>query len=73
MRACLQYALLEERYGLAKHSIEIYSRAAAAVPKSERMAVYDMYLAKAQEFFGIGKVRATKLAGLNWFKRMKHH
>jgi hypothetical protein len=29
----LQYALLEERYGLAKHAMEVYERAVKAVPK----------------------------------------
>jgi len=53
----LQYALLEEQYGLAKHAMEVYHRAARAVPKPERMSIYDLYIAKASEFFGIGKVR----------------
>jgi len=53
-----QYALLEERYGLAKHCMEVYERASKAVPKAERMSIYDIYIAKASEFFGIGKVRA---------------
>lgn len=29
----LQYALLEEQHGLAKHAMEVYSRAARTVPK----------------------------------------
>ncbi|GAX78150.1 hypothetical protein CEUSTIGMA_g5592.t1 [Chlamydomonas eustigma] len=53
----LQYALLEEQHGLAKHAMEVYARAVRQVPKAERMAVYDLYLAKASEFFGIGKMR----------------
>eukprot|EP00983_Pelagomonas_calceolata_P124920 1161160-Pelagomonas_calceolata.AAC.6 len=51
-----QYALLEERYGLAKHCMEVYERASKSVPKAERMSIYDIYIAKASEFFGIGKV-----------------
>eukprot|EP00200_Dunaliella_tertiolecta_P010820 CAMPEP_0202386768 /NCGR_PEP_ID=MMETSP1127-20130417/68372_1 /ASSEMBLY_ACC=CAM_ASM_000462 /TAXON_ID=3047 /ORGANISM="Dunaliella tertiolecta, Strain CCMP1320" /LENGTH=927 /DNA_ID=CAMNT_0048987473 /DNA_START=101 /DNA_END=2884 /DNA_ORIENTATION=- len=53
----LEYALLEERYGLAKHCMEVYERASKSVPKAERMSIYDIYIAKASEFFGIGKVR----------------
>ncbi|KAJ9518397.1 hypothetical protein QJQ45_018420 [Haematococcus lacustris] len=52
-----QFALLEERHGLAKHAMEVYERAVKAVPKTQRLAILDLYLAKASEFFGIGKVR----------------
>ncbi|KAF5830373.1 protein prenylyltransferase [Dunaliella salina] len=51
----LEYALLEERYGLAKHCMEVYERASKSVPKAERMSIYDIYIAKASEFFSIGK------------------
>ena len=44
--------------------IQVYARAVRLVPKAERMAVYDLYLSKASEFFGIGKVRPA--AGLGW-------
>ncbi|GFH20268.1 uncharacterized protein HaLaN_17360, partial [Haematococcus lacustris] len=53
----LEFALLEERHGLAKHAMEVYERAVKAVPKTQRLAILDLYLAKASEFFGIGKVR----------------
>ena len=44
--------------------VQVYARAVRLVPKAERMAVYDLYLAKASEFFGIGKVRQA--AGFGW-------
>ena len=35
----------------------IYDKASKNVPIDQRMAVYDVYIAKAMDFFGIGKVR----------------
>jgi hypothetical protein len=37
-------------------AVQVYERATRGVPQDQRMAVYDVYLAKASEFFGIGKV-----------------
>lgn len=54
----LEYARLEEAHGLARHAMDIYERAARAVPKEQRMSVYDLYVAKASEFFGVGKASA---------------
>uniref|UniRef100_A0A061S5R0 Pre-mRNA-splicing factor SYF1 n=1 Tax=Tetraselmis sp. GSL018 TaxID=582737 RepID=A0A061S5R0_9CHLO len=53
----LQYAQLEEKHGLARHAMEIYERASKRVPESERLGIYDIYLKRASDFFGIGKVR----------------
>lgn len=36
---------------------QVYEQASSSVPKVERISIYDIYLAKASEFFGIGKVR----------------
>ena len=36
--------------------MEIYERACSGVPKAERMQVFELYLQRASEFFGIGKV-----------------
>ena len=36
---------------------QIYDQAVRKVPESERLALYDVYVARASEFFGIGKVR----------------
>lgn len=39
--------------------MEVYDRAVRTLPEPERLAVYELYLAKASEFFGIGKARPT--------------
>ena len=55
----LAYAKLEEEYGLGKRAMEVYNRAVSSggVPVSERLSVYDVYVLRAMEFFGVGKVR----------------
>lgn len=62
----LEYAKLEERYGLARHAMEVYDRAVRGVPAGERLGVLDIYIARATEFFGIAKVRGhiRKLQGV---------
>ncbi len=53
----LQYAAFEEKHGLARNAMQIYEQAVRKVPEAERLSVYDVYTARASEFFGIGKVR----------------
>ncbi|CAD7697059.1 unnamed protein product [Ostreobium quekettii] len=53
----MQFAALEEKYGLAKHAMTIYERAVKTVPQKERLDVYKLYISRASDFFGIGKVR----------------
>ena len=53
----LQYAALEENYGLARSAMEVYDLAVRTVPRELRLPLYDLYLARASEFFGLGKVR----------------
>ncbi len=36
--------------------MEVYNKAVKIVPEAERLSVYDLYLARAHEFFGLGKV-----------------
>lgn len=43
--------------------MRIYEAALAKVPQSERLAVLDVYLARASEFFGVGKVRPLYCCG----------
>ena len=52
----LQYAALEEQYGLARSAMEVYDKAVKTVPVAERLTVYELYLARAHEYFGLGKV-----------------
>ena len=53
----LQHAALEENYGLARSAMEVYDLAVRTVPRELRLPLYDLYLARASEFFGLGKVR----------------
>ena len=57
----LQYAALEEAHGLARAAMAVYDRAVRTVPEAERAPVYDLYLARAHELFGLGKARAPPL------------
>jgi hypothetical protein len=44
--------------------MEVYDRATRAVPRAERISVYDLYVARASEFFGVGKVSRRLLPPL---------
>ena len=56
----LQYAALEEQHGLARSAMEVYDKAVKTVPVKERLSVYELYLARAHEYFGLGKVRSLR-------------
>ena len=58
----LQYAGLEEEHGLARSAMEVYDRAVKTVPLKERLTVYELYLARAHEYFGLGKVGSLSSA-----------
>ncbi|KAM7476712.1 hypothetical protein LguiB_023955 [Lonicera macranthoides] len=53
----LQYAKLEEDYGLAKRAMKVYDQATKAVPANEKLGMYEIYIARAAEIFGIPKTR----------------
>ncbi|KAK3015443.1 hypothetical protein RJ639_007775 [Escallonia herrerae] len=53
----LQFAKLEEDYGLAKRAMMVYDRATKAVPAEEKLSMYEIYIARAAEIFGIPKTR----------------
>lgn len=53
----LQYAKLEEEHGLAKHAMKVYDQAAKALPDKEKLQMYEIYIARAAEFFGVPKTR----------------
>lgn len=67
----LQYAALEENYGLARSAMEVYDKAIQTVPQSDRLSVYDLYLARASDFFGIAKVRSHLLKLLSLAARQE--
>ncbi|XP_024984543.1 pre-mRNA-splicing factor SYF1 isoform X2 [Cynara cardunculus var. scolymus] len=53
----LQYAKLEEDYGLAKRAMRVYDQATKAVPPNEKWSMYEIYIARASEIFGVPKTR----------------
>ncbi|OUS43655.1 hypothetical protein BE221DRAFT_194353 [Ostreococcus tauri] len=53
----MAYAKLEEEFGLGKRAMDVYDRACRTVPVDERLSVYDVYVNRAMEFFGVAKVR----------------
>ncbi|XP_062161002.1 uncharacterized protein LOC133868201 [Alnus glutinosa] len=53
----LQYAKLEEDYGLAKRAMMVYDKATKAVPNNEKLSMYEIYIARAAEIFGVPKTR----------------
>ena len=54
----LLYAKCEEDFGFAKHSMTIYERATRSVLPSERYEVYNIFIQKAAEMFGITYTRS---------------
>ena len=53
----LLYAKLEEQHGLARHAMAVYERAFTAVEKSEKLAIFNIYLKKAAEIYGVTRTR----------------
>jgi len=53
----LLYAKYEEAHGLAKSVSSVYERACLAVPKSERVYMFNIYIAKTAELFGAIRTR----------------
>jgi pre-mRNA-splicing factor SYF1 len=53
----VKYATYEEEFGLARNAMNIYETAVKNVKKSDRLQLYELYITKALEFFGIAKVR----------------
>ncbi|KAL6557474.1 hypothetical protein OROMI_017824 [Orobanche minor] len=53
----LQYAKLEEDFGLAKRAMKVYDQATKAVPDNDKLGMYEIYIARAAEIFGVPKTR----------------
>ncbi|KAK1387568.1 Pre-mRNA-splicing factor like [Heracleum sosnowskyi] len=53
----LQYAKLEEDHGLAKRAMTVYDRATKAVTATEKLSMYQIYIARVAEIFGVPKTR----------------
>ncbi|KAL7646185.1 UNVERIFIED_CONTAM: hypothetical protein RMT77_003086 [Armadillidium vulgare] len=53
----LLYAKMEEEHGLARHAMQIYSRATKAVLPEEKLSLYNIYLQHAQQIYGVTRTR----------------
>ena len=53
----LLYAKLEEEHGLARHAMAVYDRAVASVEKKDQFEVFNIYLRKAAEIYGVTRTR----------------
>ena len=51
------FADYEENFGLINHAMEIYDRASKELAKDDKLEVFNLYIAKAGEFFGVSKAR----------------
>ncbi|KAK1605297.1 hypothetical protein QYE76_028970 [Lolium multiflorum] len=53
----LKYARFEEEFGLASRAMKVYQDAASAVPAGDRLGVYEVYVVRAKELYGVLKAR----------------
>jgi pre-mRNA-splicing factor SYF1 len=53
----LAYARFEEEFGLASRAMKVYDEAASGVPAGDRLGVYEVYVARATELYGVLKAR----------------
>jgi len=53
----LMYANFEEKYGLSRRAMYVYDRAAKNVAPQDRYIMFNIYIARAREFFGVTKTR----------------
>ncbi|CAD6184560.1 unnamed protein product [Caenorhabditis auriculariae] len=53
----LLYAKLEEEHGLARHALSIYNRATSGVDRTDMHLMYNIYIKKVQEMYGIAHCR----------------
>lgn len=53
----LLYAKLEEEHGMARHAMAVYERATTAVLPEETFEVFNIYIKRAAEIYGVPKTR----------------
>lgn len=53
----LLYAKLEEEHGLARHAMAVYERATTAVNPDEMFDMFNIYIKKAAEIYGLPRTR----------------
>ena len=51
------YADFEEHFGLINHAMQVYERASKTLEGQEKFEVYNLFIAKAAEFYGVGRTR----------------
>ncbi|XP_072014500.1 LOW QUALITY PROTEIN: pre-mRNA-splicing factor SYF1-like [Amphiura filiformis] len=54
----LLYAKLEENYGLARHAMAVYDRATKGVLPEEQYEMFNIYIKRAAEIYGVTHTRA---------------
>lgn len=54
----LLYAKLEEEFGLARHAMAVYERATQAVEPTGRHHMFNIYIKRAAEIYGVTYTRA---------------
>merc|ERR1719426_532210 len=64
-RILMLYAQLEENHGLARRALDIYNRACKACPEENRFDMYNIYIAKTAEFFGLTRTREIYTEAIN--------
>ncbi|XP_017767919.1 PREDICTED: pre-mRNA-splicing factor SYF1 [Nicrophorus vespilloides] len=53
----LLYAKLEEEHGMARHAMAVYERATGAVLPEEMFEIFNIYIKRAAEIYGVPKTR----------------
>lgn len=53
----LLYAKLEEEHGLARHAMAVYEKATGAVQEVEMFEMFNLYIKKAAEIYGLPRTR----------------
>ena len=53
----LLYAKLEEEHGMARHAMAVYERATSAVSQEEMFDIFNIYINRAAEIYGVPKTR----------------
>lgn len=51
------YAHLEEEHGLAQRAMTIYNKGTKQVDREEMIDIYNVYISKAAEYYGVTKTR----------------
>lgn len=59
------YAQLEEEHGLARRALDIYARACKSCPAEDRFDMYNVYIAKTADFFGLTRTREIYTEAIN--------